>query len=139
MGCVLDESGTDGAECIGKVASGRRVDCVIGPLDLQLECTRILHETFLVPVLTYDSETKLRKEKERSSIKAVHMEDHRGLFGIRKIDRFPNAPIRELCEVTKGVGEMIDGGFLRWFGHVERMERDRITKRAQKVSGRMIR
>ena len=25
LGCVLDESGTDGAECSRKVASGRRV------------------------------------------------------------------------------------------------------------------
>ena len=32
----------------------------------------------------------------------------RGLLGIRRMDRLPNARIRELCEVTKGVDEMID-------------------------------
>ena len=31
--------------------------------------------------------------------------------------------------MTKGVGERIDGGALRWFGHMERMEKDRIAKR----------
>ena len=32
--------------------------------------------------------------------------------------------------MTKGVDEKIDEGFLRWFGHVEKMmENDRITKR----------
>ena len=41
----------------------------------------------------------------------------------------PNTQIRELCGVKKGLDEMIDEGILRWFGHVERMERDRIAKR----------
>ena len=42
LGCVLDESDTDGAECSRKVASGRRVVGAIRSLvyarDLQLEC-----------------------------------------------------------------------------------------------------
>ena len=37
--------------------------------------------------------------------------------------------IRELCGVRKGLDERIEEGVLRWFGHVERMERDRIAKR----------
>ena len=31
--------------------------------------------------------------------------------------------MRELCGVKKGQDERIDEGVLRWFGHVERMER----------------
>ena len=46
LGYVLDESGTDGAECNRKVASGRRVAGAIRFLvnarDLQLECDRVL-------------------------------------------------------------------------------------------------
>ena len=65
MGLVLDESGTDGAECNMNEASERRVAGSIWSLvnakDLQLECARVLHETLLVPVLTYDSETMLWK------------------------------------------------------------------------------
>ena len=33
---------------------------------LQLECARVLHESLLVPVLMYDSETMIWKEKKRS-------------------------------------------------------------------------
>ena len=32
--------------------------------------------------------------------------------------------------MTKGVDERIEEDVLWWFGHVERMERDRIAKRA---------
>ena len=60
--------GTDGAECSRMVVSWRRVEGAIRSLvnarDLQFQCARILHETLLVPVLMYGSETMLWKEKE---------------------------------------------------------------------------
>ena len=31
--------------------------------------------------------------------------------------------------MTKGVDEKVDEGVIRWFGHVERMEKDRIAKK----------
>ena len=31
--------------------------------------------------------------------------------------------------MKKGLDEIVDEGLLRWVGHVERMERDRIAKR----------
>ena len=50
----MDESGTDGAECSGKVACGRKVAGASRSLpnarDLQLECARVLKETLLIPV-----------------------------------------------------------------------------------------
>ena len=55
LGCVLDESGTDGAECRRKVVNGRRVVGAIRSLvnawDIQLDWVRVLHETWLLPVL----------------------------------------------------------------------------------------
>ena len=53
--CILEESGTDGAECSRKVVSGRRVTgdirSFVKAKDLQLECARELHETLVVLVL----------------------------------------------------------------------------------------
>ena len=45
------------------------------------------------------------------------------------MDKVPNARIRQLCAVTKDVDQKIDEGVLQWFGHVERIENDRIAKR----------
>ena len=53
---------------------------------MQLECARVLHQLLLVPVLTYGSETLMLREKERSRIWAVEMDNLRGLLGIRRMD-----------------------------------------------------
>ena len=82
-----------------------------------------------MPVPTYGSETMIRKEKERSRIRAVQMDSLKGLLGIRRVDKVPNARIRELCGVTKGVDERIGEGVLRWFGPMDRIEIDRVAKR----------
>ena len=130
--CVLAESGTDEAECNRKVASGGRVSGTIRLLvnsrSLQLECAWVLHDSFLLSVLAYGSETVIWKEKERNRVWAVHMDNLRGLLGIRRMDKFPNARIRKLCGVTKGVDEKIDEGVFRCFGHVERMDNDRTAR-----------
>ena len=75
----------------------------------------VLHETLLVSVLMYGSETTLWKEKERSRLRAVQMDKIRGLLDISKMDRVPNARVRELRGVKKGLNERIHEGVLRWF------------------------
>ena len=133
LACVSDESGTDDAECQRKVASGRRVAYAIRSLVnagvLQLECAKVLHEPLFMFVLMHGSETMIWKEKERSRIRAVQIDNLRGLLGIRRLGKVPNTQIRELCEVSKGVDERINEGVLQWFAHMERMENDRIAKR----------
>ena len=81
----MDESGTDEAECSRKVTSGRRVTGEIRSLvnarSLQLKCARVLHESLLLPVLTYGSDTMIWRENERSRIWAVQV------FGIGSIGK----------------------------------------------------
>ena len=78
-----------------------------------------MHETLLVPVLMYGSETTIRREEERSRIRAVQMDKIRSLLGIRRMDRVLNARIRELCGMAKGVDERIEEDVLHWFNHVK--------------------
>ena len=53
------------------------------------------------------------KEKETSRIRAIQIDNLRGLLGIRRMDKVPNARIRELRVVTKGMDERVDEGVLR--------------------------
>ena len=71
----------------------------------------------------------LWKEMERPRIRTLQMDNLRGLLDIMRMDRVPNTGIRELCGVEKGLDGRIDEGVLRWFSHVERIEKDRIAKR----------
>ena len=84
------------------MASGRRVSRAIRSLvnvrSLKVECARVLHESLLVPVLTYGSETMIWRE-ERSRIRSLQMDNLRDLLSIRRMDRGPNARIRQLCGV----------------------------------------
>ena len=88
FGCVLGESGTD--ECSRRMASWRRVGgnirSLVNARSFQLEYVRVLHESLLVPVLTYGSERMIWREKERSRIRVVQIHNHTGLLGIRRMD-----------------------------------------------------
>ena len=57
------------------------------------------------------------------------MDNLRELLSIMRMDRVPNAPLKELCRVKKGLDGRIDEVVLRWFAHVERMERGMIAQR----------
>ena len=104
---------------------GVGLNVLLGFLDnvrgLHLECTRVWHELLLVSVFMYGSDTLIRREKERSMISAVQTGNLRGLLGFRRMDKVSNAWISEgwTDELMKALG---------WFGHVERMENDRIVR-----------
>ena len=92
------------------MASGRRVAGIIRALANAKGFARVLQHSFLVPGLTYGSETMIWREKEKSMIRAVQMDNLRGLLGIGRSDKFLNAWIKELCGVMKCVDKWIDVG-----------------------------
>ena len=60
-----------------------------------------------MPVLMYSSEAMTWKE--RSRIRVVQMANLTGLLSIRRMDKVPNARIRELCGVAKELMVFSDG------------------------------
>ena len=94
---------------------------MLGVCSLSVLGSCIIHCSFLLLFMVV--------KKKMSRIRAVQMVNPRGLPGIRRMDKIPNARIKELSGMAKCVDERIDEGVLRWFGHVERMENDWIAKR----------
>ena len=72
----------------------------------------VLRESLLVLGLLYGSE----KEKERFKIRTVQMDSLEDFLGIRRLDKFPNARIRELYRVTKGLMKVFSDGLAMWRG-----------------------
>ena len=66
----MDESGAYKTECRRKVSSGRRgagaIWSLVNARGLQLKYARVLHESLLMPILMYGSETMIWKEMEKS-------------------------------------------------------------------------
>ena len=127
LGYMLDDKGTDDAECGRKVAGA--IKSLVNAKGLSLECMRVLHESMLIPVLMYGSESMVWSDEYRSKMQAVQKDNLRGVLGVRRIDKMMNEFIRELCGVEKGVKERIGESILRWFGHLERMDESRLVKR----------
>ena len=59
-----------------------------------LSVLRVLHQPLFVPVLTYCSEKMLWKEREGSRIRALQIDNIRGLLGIRRMDKLSNERIK---------------------------------------------
>ena len=81
-------------------------------------------------VLMYSIETMIWKEKERSRIRWMQMNNIRDLLGIRREDKVSNEQIRKLSGVTKGAEEMKE--LIKVFSDglaMGRKKNDRIVKR----------
>ena len=93
--------------------------CIHQSKEVQEQCERKKNQGVNVNrklcrfLIKYAGETKIWREMERSRIRAVQINNLRGLLGIRRMDKVPNARIRQLCRLTKGVDEKIDESVLQ--------------------------
>ena len=133
LGSVFEKRGGCENDVNQRVIQGKKVGGIVRNLvkrnGLSVECARTIHEVVLVPTLLYGSETVYLKERDISRIRAVEMDCLRSIVGVRRMDRVRNADVRKVCGVSKGVEKKREGGLLAWYGHVERMNPNRVVKR----------
>ena len=81
------------------------------------------------------------KVSERRRLNVFEMKCLRSMAGVSRFDRLRNEEVRERAGVRKELAAKVDMNVLRWFGHVERMDNERLTKRVMnaKVDGRNVR
>lgn len=66
--------------------------------------------------------------KFSTKMQSVQMNDLRGMLDVRTIDKMRKDYIRKMCDVKKKVNEKINASILRWFEHMERMDKCRHVK-----------
>ena len=100
---------------------------IIKEKHVPLEVKRIIFNTVLTPTLTYGSESWVMTKIDRSRIQAAKMRPLRAIVGKTRRHKLKNEDIRK----SIGVGSMlckIDAAQLRWLGHLERMDEERIAR-----------
>ncbi len=112
---------------LGRMMKGRIVS---------MEVKKGLHDGIIVLTITYASETWVWNE--RSRIQAVEMSYLRSACGIRKMDGESNESVYGRFGMSSkgegmkwGVVEGVKHNTLRWFGHMERMVENVMTKRVR--------
>ena len=84
--------------------------------------------------MVYGLEAWSLSANERRKIAVVKVMCLRNMCGIRRVDGVRNAIVRERCGCKLNVLERIERNVLKGFGHVERMEEERLVKRVYQAN-----
>ena len=81
------------------------------------------------------------RSAERRKVNVLEMKCLRSLVGVSRIDRVRNEGVRRRAGIEMELASRADQRALRWFGHVERMDDYRMSRRVlmAEVSGGRVR
>ena len=101
-----------------------------------MKAKRVLYEAVVVPTVMYGSQLWGLKLQKRDRLNVFKMRCLRSMCGVTRLDRIRNDEVRRRTGVVKELTGRADENVLRWFGHMERMSEDRLTKRVWKAEVR---
>jgi hypothetical protein len=96
---------------------------------LAIDSIRGMYEGIVAPTLLYGSEEWATGAAERRRMEVMEMKCMRPMCGVRIMDRVRNEDVRRRCGSEVSIWEIMDRNVLRLYGHLERMEEERIVKR----------
>lgn len=88
----------------------------------------LIYKAVLRPILLYGSECWTLTTKMKSRVESTEMRVLRLIEGVTRRDRLRNSKVREDLGVT-GILTVIERQQLRWYGHVRRMDGQRLPAR----------
>ena len=105
---------------------------------LGMNVKKVLYEKVVVPTVMYGSESWGMKVTERQKLNVFEMKCLRSMTGVSQLDKVRNEVVRARTGVRRELAARVDMNVLRWFGHVERMDNERLLKKVMnaKADGR---
>ncbi len=82
----------------------------------------------MLPTALYGAETWNMGRAERKRLNVMEMNCLRSMCGVTRMDRVRNEEVRKRTGVVKELAERAEQRVLLWFGHVARMEEERLGK-----------
>ena len=114
---------------------------VVRNKNLSMNAKRCLYERVVVPTVTYGAETWNLREIHRKKLNVFEMRCLRGMVGVTRLDKVRNEIVRRRAGVREDMAARVDKSVLRWFGHLERMDENRLVRKIWKseVDGKCVR
>jgi hypothetical protein len=89
-----------------------------------------MYKSYFVAILTYGAVRWTLGGLQKQRIQAAEMKFLRSIAGVTKMDKIRSKEIRKRLSVER-LSYKIGKERLRWFGHMKRMDQDRIPRRSQ--------
>ena len=124
LGSVIDKDGTIDRDVDLRVraawsTSWRKLTGVLYDRKIPPRLKANVYEAIIRPALTYGSECWAMKVTNKRKIATTEMRMLRGILGVSRREHMRNEDIRRILHVSP-IDEVMRGGRLRWFGHVQR-------------------
>ena len=146
LGSVIAANGGVEADVRHRVNDGCKVlgalKGVMKNRGLGMNVKKVFYEKVIVPTVIYGSESWSMKVTERQKLNVFEMKCQRSMTGVSQLDRIRNEVVRARTGVRRELTARVDiPNVLRWFGHVERMDNERLLKKVMnaKVNRRSAR
>lgn len=145
LGSVVEATGGVEADVCHRVNEGCKMlgamKGVIKGRGVGMSVKKVLYEKLIVPTVLYGAESWGTRAAERQKLNVFEMRCLRSMAGVTRLDRIRNEEVRRRTGVGRELATQVDRSVLRWFGHMERMEDERLTKKVMKAraSGEQMR
>ena len=106
-----------------------------------IKAKKCLFEGVIIPTVVHGADACVIRSAERRKVNVLEMNCLRSLVGVARMDRVRNEEVRSRTGIEMELASTADQRVLRWFGHVERMDEDRMARRVlmAEVSGGRVR
>ena len=101
---------------------------------------KVLYEKVAVPTVMYGSKSWGMKVTERQKLNVFEMKCQRSMAGESRLDRIRNEVVRARTGVRRELAARVNMNVLRWFGHVQMMDNERLLKKVMnaKLDGEVL-
>ena len=136
LGVTISADGRMEGEISQRVSEGMKVFGAVRKVwegkRMSVKAKMGMYKSIVVPTVLYGCEAWNLNKSERKRVDVMEMKCLRSVCGVKRIDRVRNDDVRARCGNEVSLLERADRGVLRWFGHVERMDDERIVKKIYK-------
>ncbi|KAK3509656.1 hypothetical protein QTP70_008401 [Hemibagrus guttatus] len=131
LGSTVQSNGECGKEVKKRVQAGwngwRKVSGVLCDQKISARIKGKVYRTVVRPAMLYGLETMSLRKRQESELEVAELKMLRFSLGVTRLDRIRNEYIRGTAHVGR-LGDKVREARLRWFGHVQRRDKNHVIK-----------